>query len=258
MKKVIIGLAIVVVVIIGGVVLLFSNLDKIVETGIETAGTNTLGTAVEVGSVDLDLIGGTASIYDFTIANPVGYSDADMVRFDELSVSIDLQDTSGERVHINSVVARSPYVLYESIAGMSNIDTVSARFEPAPEEESESQVMLVIDSILVENIQGRLQSDKLPRAVDVDLGDVRLTGLEGYPNELAGQIMKPLLSQVGTAAARALVKATTELLGDTANQVNERLQDARDQVDSAKDQLNEAKDKANETLDKVGNLFKKD
>lgn len=256
MKKVLIGLVVVVVLIGGGVFLLFSNLDKIVETGIETAGTRTLGTPVEVGGVDLDLVGGAASIFDFSIANPVGFSNADMVSFDELSVAINLQDTSSERVHINSVVARSPFVLYETVDGKSNIDAVSSRFSSEPQE-SESQIMLVIDSIVIENIKGTLNSSRLPSDVDVDLGDIRLSNLEGYPNELAQQIMKPLLSQVGATAAKALVQATTELLGDAANQVGEQLQNANEQLEGAKDQLQDAQDAANETLDKVGNLFKK-
>ena len=58
MKKVLIGLAVVLVLIAGSVFLLFSNLDKIVESGIETAGTSTVGSQVEVGSVALDLVGG--------------------------------------------------------------------------------------------------------------------------------------------------------------------------------------------------------
>ena len=244
MKKVMIGIAVVIVLIIGGAVLLFSNLDKIVETGIETAGTSTLGTRVEVGSVDLDLVAGTASIHGFSVANPAGYSNADMLRFDELSVGINLQDTSGERVHINSVVARSPYVLYETVDGVSNLDTVSARFGTEPEEETQSQVMLVIDSIVIEDIRGTLDSDKLPSTVDVNLGDVRLSGLAGYPDELAGQIMKPVLAQVGAAAAQALIKATADLLGNSAEEVQEQLENATG--------------KANEALDRIGNLLKRD
>jgi hypothetical protein len=51
-----------------------------------------------------------------------------MVSFEELSVSINLQNTSGDQIHINSVVARSPFVLYESVDGETNVDAVSARF----------------------------------------------------------------------------------------------------------------------------------
>ena len=243
MKKVFIGLAVIIVLVIGGMFLLYSNLDKIVKAGIETAGTQVLGTPVAVDRVELDLVGGSASIYGFSIANPAGYSSGDMMRFDELSVALNMLDTNGQRVHVNSIVTRSPFVLYESIDGVSNLDTISARFSTEEEQAEPSNVVLVIDSIVIEDIQGTLQSDKLPSAVDVDLGDVRLSNLEGKPDELAGQIMAPVLSQVGAAAATALVQATRELLSNS----SEQLQDAADSV----------ADKANETLNKVGNLLKR-
>jgi hypothetical protein len=251
-KKVLIGLVVVLVLIGGGVFLLFSNLDKIVETSIETAGTNTLGSQVEVGSVAMDLIAGTASIYDFSIANPTGFSNAEMVSFDELTVSINLQNTNSENIHINSVVARSPHVLYESTDGNANMDVVSARFanEEGAESADANQIILVIDSILIEDIQGTLLSDKLPNPVEVSLGDVNLNNLEGTPEQLAEQIMGPVTSQVGAAAAQALVQQVTDLLGN-ADAINEQVQEARDRVQDVGDQAAEA-------LESVGNLFNRD
>ncbi len=255
MKKVLIGLVIVLALIGGGVFLLFSNLDKIVETGIETAGTSTLGSQVEVGRVELDLIAGTASIYDFSIANPTGFSSAEMVSFDELTVSINLANTNGQNIHINSVVARSPHVLYESTDGTTNLDTVSARFESDAEDDEPqatdaAQIMLVIDSILIEDIKGTLSSDKLPNPVEVNLGDVTLSNLEGSPEELTKQIMAPVIAQIGSAAAQALVQQVTQLLGNT-EAINEQVQEVRDRVQDVGDQAAEA-------LESVGNLFNRD
>ena len=259
MKKVLIALAVIVVLVIGGVFLLFSNLDKLVETGIERAGTETLGTPVEVGRVELALTAGAASIYDFSIANPPGFSNADMVSFDELSVVINLQNTSSEQIHISSVVARNPHVRYESSDGVSNVDTVSARFENGEAEavaESEtSTVNLIIDSILIEDIDGTLQSGLLPEPVEVSLGDINLSGLEGSPDEMANQIMAPVLSQIGAVAAQALVQATTDLLGETVEQVGQQLDSAREQAQEAAQDLS---DQADELLDNVDNLFNRD
>jgi len=259
MKKVLIALAVIVVLVIGGAFLLFSNLDKLVETGIEKAGTETLGTPVEVGRVELALSAGSASIYDFSIANPPGFTNADMVSFDELSVVINLQNTSSEQIHISSVVARNPHVRYESSDGTSNVDTVSARFENGEAEavaESEtSTVNLIIDSILIEDINGILQSGLLPEPVEVSLGDINLSGLEGSPDELANQIMAPVLSQIGAVAAQSLLQATTDLLGSSVEGVGEQLDDAADQVEDALDDVSE---QANEILEGVGNLFNKD
>ena len=255
MKKVLIGLVIILVLIGGGVFLLFSNLDKIVETGIETAGSSALGSRVEVGSVAIDLTSGSAYIYNFSIANPTGYSNAQMISFDELSLDIDLQNTNGQNVHVTSIVARSPHVLYETSGGVANLDKVSERFDDGtsaaePQGADAANINIVIDSVLIENIQGTLLSDRLPAPVEVSLGDVRLNNLEGDPEELAQQIMAPVISQIGTAAAQALAQSITELLGN-AEAINEQIQDARDQIDDVTNQASEA-------LESVGNLFKRD
>jgi len=100
-----------------------------------------------------------------------------------------------------------------------------------------------------------LQSGLLPEPVEVSLGDINLSGLEGSPDELANQIMAPVLSQIGAVAAQSLLQATTDLLGSSVEGVGEQLDDAADQVEDALDDVSE---QANEILEGVGNLFNKD
>jgi len=248
MKKVMIVLGIIAVFIIGGVVLLVTNLDKLVATAIETAGTRAVGSEVSVGSVELDLLSGSASIFDFSIANPNGYSDGNMASFSELSVRLDVQNMDANNVHITSVVARDPYVRYESINGTSNFDTVSARFDDGSGGGQASsgggaQPFIRIDSVVIENIRGSLQSDRLPAAVEVTLGDIQLSNLEGYPDELASQVLEPVLSQLGRRAAQALLEAGAEILSNT---------------EGLRDRLDDVSERAEEALDRVGNLFRRD
>jgi len=81
MKKVLIALGVVVVLIGGGLVLLLSNLDGLVKTAIETYGSEAVGSQVSVGSVELNLTEGSAAIYDFSVANPPGFSDQPIMSF---------------------------------------------------------------------------------------------------------------------------------------------------------------------------------
>ena len=256
MKKVFIGLGVVIVLLVGGVYLVYSNLDSIVETAIEQAGTEAVGSEVAVDGVSLDLAAGRASIMGFSVANPAGYSAGDMVRFDELTVSVDITSLQEEVIRINSIVARNPYIRYESVGGTSNVDTVSARFasdEEAPvEDESAGEgPQLSIGSIVIEGIQGSLSDDRLPREMDVNLGDIVLEDLNGTPDEIASQVMKPLLSQITTTASQAILSSVGEFLEeDLQGRANEAL-------DSAKESLNES---LNESLDEnlrenLGNLL---
>lgn len=241
MKKVFIALAVIVVLIAGGFTYIYLNLDKLVESAIETAGTQALGTPVSVGSVSLDLPGGTAEIFDFTIANPEGFTQGDMVRFSELSVGLDIQNLSAESIHITNVVSRDPYVLYESRNGTTNVDMIASRFdsgEPAePTEEPGTQPRVIVDSILIENIHGTLMDDRLPSPVEVNLGDIQLANLDGTPADLASQIMTPVLAQIGRRAAIELLTNSEAL---------------QERFDAGRERLEEA---AGNALDRVGNLF---
>ncbi|MEX2366687.1 MAG: hypothetical protein WD601_08785 [Pseudohongiellaceae bacterium] len=263
MKKVLIGLGLVLVVVAGGVVYVLQNLDSIVRNVIETAGSEAVGSEVRVGRVEINLSAGSASIFDFTVANPQGFSDRDMLRFDELSVDLDLANTSAELIHITSVVSRNPFVFYETIDGNSNLDAVSARFasdeEAAPAQEG-SQLLLALDSVLVEGIQGSIQSDMLPRNVDVNLGTVRLENLAGTPAGIAEQIMAPLIAQLSRTAASALVAAVQDIVGENAANAARQLQEeAGNRLEQVEDQANESLNEAlgEEVREGLGDLFRR-
>lgn len=245
MKKVLIGLLVVVLLIGGGVFYVISNLDGIVKDAIETAGTGAIGSSVTVGTVDLDLMNGTAAIYDFSIANPTGFSNQAMVSFAELSISLDLNNLSGEVIGIRSIVARDPYIRYESVDGVSNLDTVNERLagdssEATSTESSAEAPDLAIASILIENIQASLDTDLLPSPLDVNLGDIRLENLSGSPEEISSQIMKPVISQLTASATRAVLSAlagmdlndlqavATQGVGDKVDELQEQATDAID------------------------------
>lgn len=247
MKKVFIALAVILVLIGGAFTYVYLNLDELVETAIETAGSNALGTQVTVGSVALDLPGGTASIYDFAVTNPPGYTNADMLRFSELSVALDIQNISAESIHVISVVSRDPFVLYENRNGMTNFDALAARFdsgEPAETSEEGPQPRIIVDDILIQNITGNLVDDRLPSPVEVSLGDLELSNLDGEPADLASQVMAPILNQIGRRAAEALVRNVSELITNS--------EELQNRVDEGRQQLEEA---AGNALNRVGNLF---
>ncbi|MEX0738247.1 MAG: hypothetical protein WD071_02790 [Pseudohongiella sp.] len=236
MKKLFIGLLIVALLIGAGMFYVVSNLDSIVKRGIESAGTDALGTNVRVDSVAIDLSGGSATLSGFSIANPEGFSNQDMVRFDELTVAIDLGSLRSDIIRITSISSVNPYVLYELQGTQSNIDAVRARFpaqEPAPEATPGPQPVIGIDAVTISGIQGSLQSNLLSTPISVNLGDVNLPPVEGTPPELARQIARPLLSQLARNAAAAFAAVPASQLRDSAGQAVEELQEQLEQAEDA-------------------------
>lgn len=236
MKKLFIGLLVLALLLGAGLYYVVSNLDAIVKRGIETAGTDALGTAVRVDSVAIDLSAGSATLSGFSIANPDGFSNQDMVRFDELSVALDLGSLRSDVIRITSIRSVNPYVLYELQGTQSNIDAVRARFPAqaqAPDPAPGPQPVIGIDAVTIEGIQGSLQSDLLTTPINVNLGNVNLPAAQGTPPELAQQIARPLLTQLARNAAAAFAAIPASQLRDSAGQAVEQLQEQLDQAEEA-------------------------
>ena len=234
MKKLLYIVLALLVLVVGGVILLVNNLDGLVRRVIETAGTDALGTDVRVSSVDLDLQRGTATLSGFSIANPEGFSNEDMVRFDELYLALDLASLNTDVIRINSIRTVNPYVLYEMQGVRSNLDTVRERFpsQPASTPPSDTiQPVIAINEVNITGIQGTLQSDLLENPVSVNLGDVVIPPVQGTPEELAQQIARPLLTQLGVRAATAMATTVSGMsTEELRNEAEDVLRNAADRL----------------------------
>ncbi len=260
--KIVVGLIVVVLLLVGGgLYYVYSNLDSLVERGIETAGTSAAGTQVAVEGVDLDLLAGSAIIRGFTLANPEGYSDAAMLRFDELAVVIDISSMSrgGGTIPITSITSRNPHLLYETHDGVSNLDTIRERLassstEPAPDSTG-PEPHIEIGSIVIEGIGATVISDLLPSPAEVELGDVRLQNLSGTPAEIAQQVLRPLLTQLAANAGRIALTLIPEDLRAAGTAVRDaaeaRVEQAGDAVRAGLGNLLRRGDDADEDVEEA-------
>jgi hypothetical protein len=253
MKKVLIGLVVIVVALGGVFYYLASNLDGILKQVIETQGSSALGTDVRVDSVAVDLRGGTATINGFRVANPDGFSDADMMRFDELHVALDLASISSDVLRINTIRSTNPYMRFELQGTRSNIQAIRDRFPPSAAEEPAQptgpEPVIALDDLTINGIQGTLQSDQLPRPVDVSFGSIQVTNVEGTPEVLAQQIARSIMSQLANNARDALESVASgaieaelenrvnEATDSVRNRINEELQDADPEIQQAAEAL---------------------
>jgi hypothetical protein len=214
MKKLFLILSLLLVVGGAGVVYLTTNMDAIAKRAIESAGTTALGTAVRVDSVSINLTDGSATLSGFTVANPQGFSNRDMIRFDELRVAIDIRSLNSEVIRINSISSVNPYVFFEMRGNRSNFDVIRERFPPqqTPADPDANEPVIAINEIVINGIQGAVQADQLPAPVSVNLGNVSIPPVQGTPVELAQQIGRPLLTQLARNAGAALTRVTAEAI----------------------------------------------
>jgi len=133
MKKVLLigggGVLLVLVVFIWQVV---TNLNSIVAGVIEDVGTDVLQSKVTVSDVSIELSEGKAGVGEITIANPAGYSSANIFTMEGIQVDIDLQSLGSDVLVIESIRIQNPQIVLEDDgAGGSNMQTLLDNIESA-------------------------------------------------------------------------------------------------------------------------------
>lgn len=237
MKKLMIGLVVVIVLLGVLLWLAYSNLDKIVARLIEQTGSEVTQTAVEVGGVELDLLNGKAALAQLTVANPAGFSSPTIFTLERIAVAIDVETLGASPVVIDEVVVRQPGVDFEmDQAGRSNVDVLrknvaeysAARETPAGSEPAAGegaaqgeQMRLRIRQLRFEG--GRLSAVSALRPgqpVEVTLPAFTMNDIGGgngaTPDAIAREVLDRLARQAADAAKKAgvdKVKAELEKKG---------------------------------------------
>jgi len=242
MKKVMIGLGILVVVL--GILMwrVYANLDKIVAKVIEDVGTEVTQTAVRVGGVDLDLLNGKAGLSQLTVANPAGFSSAHIFTLELVSIAIDVESVSSNPVIINEIVVKQPRVAYEiNQQGTSNLDvlkknvegysasrgdgsgTGTAKEAQEPAEQGE-EIKLIIRQLRFEggelNASSALRPDKpvkasLPAFTMSNIGE---SSGGATSEQIAKEVLNRLVKQAMDAAKQAGVDRLTDELQEKASE----------------------------------------
>ena len=228
----------VVLILIGGLFLVvYSSLDKIVKTAMEHFGSQILGTTVQVSAVDISPTSGTGTIRSVHVRNPGGFSPGDAFSLGEISLKIDVASVTGNPVVINEVLINAPVVSYElNNKGQSNIDAIRKNVEKyqggSSEASSSSEgetdegepLRLIIRKFSFEN--GRIKAGVAGMEGDevtVDLPSIRLKGLGGANGAAPDEIGKTVMMAFGRSVTKAvstegIANLLDEKIGGTAGE----------------------------------------
>ena len=269
MKKVILGLMLIIVIAIAGsVYYLLTNLDALVEAAIEKYGSEATQTSVLVDSVKKNLTDGAAGITGMTIGNPAGYDLPNAFSLGEIRAAIDLQSLQEEPYIINEIVVLAPQVFVEvnedrktNLNELKNNLTagstgkVQDKKAQGPDEGSAKEPRLIIRRVTfadgtikakVAALQNKEYELKLP---GLDMSN--LSGSKGATaTELASEILKRLTDRASDIVKKDIIDAELNKLKDKAQKkIDEEKAKLQDKADS---KLEDEKDKAK---DKLKNLF---
>lgn len=188
MKKVLIGVSALVVLLVIGLVVIWSNLDAIVKSAIQTYGSEATKTTVSVADVKLKLEAGEAMISGLKIGNPEGFSDPNIFELGMISTKIDISTLNQNPIVIDEIIISAPAVVYEiNKSGVANADVLKKNLgagsgggsQSSSSAESGEELKMIIRKLVVEGtsakvriaaLGGKEQSVKLARIKLTDIG----------------------------------------------------------------------------------------
>jgi len=237
MKKVVIGLIVVVLILGVAVWQLYANLDQIVASVIEDAGSEVTATAVDVNGVQLKLLDGQATVSGLSVANPAGFSQPDIFKLDKIAVSIDVESLKGSPIIVKELVIRQPQVFLEiNKNGVSNLSvlkrnvaayTSGAGRAAGSDAPAQQAVKLIIRKLRFEGGRLRAVNALIPdRKIDTALPAFQLENIGSAGNgatgaQIAREVVNGLIGQATAAAARAGVEKLKDAAGQKGRAVLE-------------------------------------
>ncbi|MCP4177887.1 MAG: hypothetical protein GY756_08985 [bacterium] len=215
-KKLLISAGVIIIIIIAIAVYLFNNLDSIAKSIIEKVVSDATGTSATVGSVNISLSKGKATISNFNIANPQGFSDASMISFKEISAQVKYKTLAITNIHI-----KNPSFLFEQKGASSNFDFVQKylnnksnkkQSRPATKanEQKKKEKIYKIDSFNIDNAHLTFRSLDTDKTVKIIVKNMHFNQLEGTADQISQQILTQLTAQVLSAVAMNVAQAEIE------------------------------------------------
>ncbi len=237
MKKILIGLAVIIALVVGALVYVYVNLDNIVKSTIEEAGTRVTLADVAVEGVSIEPTQNTAAINGLVVGNPDGFNTDYAFSLGNISVRLDGSTLTSDTIRIIEVVVDQPSVIYELGNGSSNIATIQRNVEAFVQrvsgptgaggadgatsgDDAAGGTKIIIDNVYVRNgdvgvsagfLQGKKLSASLP---EIHLTDVGKEEGGATPAQVAGEILTAINTAVFKAVSSLNVDGLLQGVGD--------------------------------------------
>ena len=240
-KRVVLVVAIVLVILVGGLYVFGGHLVKI---GVETAATKALGVRVDIADVDISILGGSVEIEGLIVGNPAGYEHKNLLELGRARVAVNIGSMLGDTVQIKELKLDGINLVIEQKGLSNNLQDVIKAIpsgEPGQREEAaEPGKKLRIDELEITNVTVKAKLLPIPGKSDtvtLQLKPIRMTDLGSDDKltvaKLTGKILLAIAGGVASQGAGVLpedmtktMKATlskTIELGKTATEEGKRL-----------------------------------
>ena len=229
MKKFVIAGVVGIVVVAGVLFFTLSNLGPIVKKAVNTVGPKVTQTDVSVADVTVSLFGGEATIKDFFLGNPKGFTSPQAMRVGSISVDIDEKSITRNPIVINKIEIIAPDITYEKKADIDNFKALLRNIQGSAKAEKKAQTQpsdadgqgrkIVINNVIVKDgkvnltmpvLAGKEISAPLP---DIHLKDIGKDKQGATPAEAFEKIFASLYTTINADSVTQIFNDGLKQLG---------------------------------------------
>ena len=217
------------------------KIDAYVKTAIEKYGSESLGTKVSVGEVNISLRQTTATIKNLEIANPPGFDDPIAFKAGLIEIALNSKESKLDSVVIDRILLNSPMVYYiktkqtdnlstlQEQAARSTKDNQSSDKTGGPKDKDLEQPRILIKKFDIEGANLSYRDTRIvSTTVNLKLDDIHITDIDTGKNgagtqEAVSKIVNAIVPAVKQAAIKS-VAAYLDVATDTLRNVSDSAQ----------------------------------
>ena len=217
------------------------KIDAYVKTAIEKYGSESLGTKVSVGEVNISLRQTTATITNLEIANPPGFDDPIAFKAGLIEITLNSKESKLDSVVIDRILLNSPMVFYiktkqtdnlsrlQDQATRSTKDSQSSDKPGGSKDKGREQPRILIKKFDIEKANLSYRDTRIvSTTVNLKLDDIHIVDIDTGKNgagtqEAVSKIVNAIVPAVKQAAIKS-VAAYLDVATDTLRNVSDSAQ----------------------------------
>lgn len=238
MKRVAIGLAIFIAILIVGALVLHSSLGAIITQAVKTAGPKIIQANVNLDETVIDATSGKGSMRGLLIGNPKGFKTESAFKMDKVEISLDTNSITSDIIVVKEINIRAPEITYELGGNGSNIDAIernvdafvkkySGASKPKDSKSNEksaskkSKTKMIIDHVYMTGAKLNISATLLGgKSMTLTLPDIHLQDIGKKENGVTpGKVVETLIDAVNKAVHKAVNPLHLDNIGSAAGKV---------------------------------------
>ncbi len=252
MKKFLMILSTLVVLAAIAVIIVFFQMNNIIKVAIERYGSDVAGVPVKVGVADVSPTNGEGSLSSFSLGNPAGFKAENAFAVEKISLKVDKNSLTTDKVIVQEVSIESPRINYELAGNKNNFEVIRAhinkhlaKLSGSSMQDAENAIdkkQIIINDLYVKNGTITVSAPMIAgQSYHVALPDIHLQNLgkDEKPGNLPiimQQIMMVLTGDVMHAVGGVTVKNFDKMVtqggvDNPLNDVQKGLENVGDSID---------------------------